>query len=71
MIDVNLTGVYLCCKYGIEVMRDGGAVVNIGSLSAEAGFVGQANYASAKAGVQGLDARPVASVPGVRSASTP
>lgn len=54
VIDVNLTGVFHGCKYGLEVLRDGGAVVNLGSLSAEAGFVGQANYAAAKAGVQAL-----------------
>jgi 3-oxoacyl-[acyl-carrier protein] reductase len=54
VLDVNLTGVFHCCKFGLEVMRDGGCVVNVGSLSAEAGFVGQANYAAAKAGVQAL-----------------
>jgi 3-oxoacyl-[acyl-carrier protein] reductase len=54
VLDVNLTGVFQSCKFGLEVLRDGGCIVNLGSLSATAGFVGQANYASAKAGVQGL-----------------
>jgi 3-oxoacyl-[acyl-carrier protein] reductase len=54
VLDVNLTGVFHSCKFGLQVMRDGGCLVNIGSLSAEAGFVGQANYAAAKAGVQAL-----------------
>lgn len=54
VIDVNLTGVFHGCKFGLEVMRDGGSVVNLGSLSASAGFVGQSNYAAAKAGVQAL-----------------
>jgi 3-oxoacyl-[acyl-carrier protein] reductase len=54
VIDVNLSGVFHCCKFGLEVMRDGGSIVNFGSLSADAGFVGQANYAAAKAGVQAL-----------------
>ncbi len=54
VVDVNLSGVFHCCKYGLEVLRDGGAIVNIGSLSARAGFHGQANYAAAKAGVQAL-----------------
>jgi 3-oxoacyl-[acyl-carrier protein] reductase len=54
VIDVNLSGVFHGCKFGLEVMREGGAIVNIGSLSARAGFHGQANYASAKAGVQAL-----------------
>src|SRR5579883_2213543 len=54
VIDVNLTGVFHCCKYGLEILRDGGAIVNLGSLSASAGFHGQANYSAAKAGVQAL-----------------
>src|SRR3954468_3628623 len=54
VIDVNLSGVFYCCKFGLEVLRDGGSIVNLGSLSAEAGFHGQANYAVAKAGVQAL-----------------
>lgn len=54
VIEVNLSGVFHCCKYGLEVMREGGSVVNLGSRSAEAGFVGQTNYAAAKAGVQAI-----------------
>jgi len=54
VLDVNLSGVFLCCKYGLEIMRDGGAIVNLGSLSAQAGLHGQSNYAAAKAGVHGL-----------------
>jgi 3-oxoacyl-[acyl-carrier protein] reductase len=54
VIDVNLSGVFHCCKFGLEVLRDRGSIVNIGSLSARAGFHGQANYAAAKAGVQSL-----------------
>jgi 3-oxoacyl-[acyl-carrier protein] reductase len=54
VIDVNLSGVFHGCKFGLEVLRDGGCIVNLGSLSAEAGFTGQGNYAAAKAGVQAL-----------------
>jgi 3-oxoacyl-[acyl-carrier protein] reductase len=54
VIDVNLTGVFHACKFGLEVMREGGCVVNLGSLSAEAGFTGQSNYSAAKAGVQAM-----------------
>jgi 3-oxoacyl-[acyl-carrier protein] reductase len=54
VIDVNLTGVFHVCKYGLEVLKDGGSIVNMASLSAEAGFHGQSNYAAAKAGVQAL-----------------
>ena len=54
VIDVNLSGVFYCCKFGLEILRDGGSIVNMGSLSASAGFFGQSNYAAAKAGVQAL-----------------
>jgi 3-oxoacyl-[acyl-carrier protein] reductase len=54
VIAVNLSGVFYCCKFGLAAMRDGGSVVNLGSRSAEAGFVGQANYAASKAGVLGM-----------------
>ena len=54
VIDVNLSGVFYCCKFGLEVMRDGGAIVCVGSLAAKLGFHGQSNYAAAKAGVQAL-----------------
>lgn len=54
VVDVNLTGVFHCCKFGLEVMRDGGAIVSLGSIAAIHGFFGQANYAAAKAGVQAM-----------------
>ncbi len=54
ILDVNLSGVFHCCKFGLEVMRDGGAMVSLGSIAAILGFYGQANYAAAKAGVQAL-----------------
>ncbi len=54
VLDVNLSGVFHCCKFGLEVLRDGGSIVCIGSLSAKMGFHGQSNYAAAKAGVAAL-----------------
>lgn len=54
VIGVNLSGVFHCCKFGLEIMRDGGAVVSMGSIAAIQGFYGQANYAAAKAGVQAM-----------------
>jgi 3-oxoacyl-[acyl-carrier protein] reductase len=51
VIDTNLTGVFNASQAIAEVIRDNGAIVNIASLSAVTGFFGQANYASAKAGV--------------------
>lgn len=54
VIQTNLTGVFHCCKYGTEILRDGGRIVNIASVAGLIGFHGQTNYAAAKAGVMGL-----------------
>jgi len=54
VIDTNLTGVFNVCKAAIDHLADGGRIVNVASLSAAIGFFGQANYASAKAGVIAL-----------------
>jgi 3-oxoacyl-[acyl-carrier protein] reductase len=54
VIGVNLSGVFHCCKFSLEIMRDHGAIVSFGSIAAIQGFFGQANYASAKAGVQAM-----------------
>jgi 3-oxoacyl-[acyl-carrier protein] reductase len=54
VITTNLTGVFHCCKYGAEVLRDNGRIVNIASVAGLVGFPGQTNYAAAKAGVIGL-----------------
>lgn len=54
VIQTNLTGVFHCCKYANEILRDGGRVVNVASIAGVLGFHGQSNYAAAKAGVIGL-----------------
>jgi 3-oxoacyl-[acyl-carrier protein] reductase len=54
VIQTNLDGVFFCSKLGLEVMRDGGRIVNIASIAGMFGFHGQANYAAAKAGVIAL-----------------
>ncbi len=54
VLDVNLSGVFYCCKFGLEIMRDHGAIVSMGSIAAIQGFYGQANYAAAKSGVQAM-----------------
>ncbi|KIP98618.1 MULTISPECIES: SDR family oxidoreductase [Pseudomonas] len=53
VIDVNLTGVFLCTREVAAKMielQNEGAIINISSVS-RAGNVGQANYSAAKAGV--------------------
>lgn len=54
VIDTNLSGVFNACKAVVDHLGEDGAIVNVASLSAVTGFFGQANYASAKAGVMTL-----------------
>lgn len=54
VLGTNLDGVFYCSKLGAEIMRDGGRIVNIASISGVVGFHGQANYSAAKAGVIAL-----------------
>jgi 3-oxoacyl-[acyl-carrier protein] reductase len=54
VLDVDLSGVFYTCKYGLEILRDGGSIVCVGSLAARIGFHGQSSYAAAKAGVEAL-----------------
>ena len=56
VIDVNLTGVFLCGREAAEQMiklGNGGVIINISSIS-RAGNMGQINYSAAKAGVQAM-----------------
>ena len=56
VIDVNLTGVFLCAREAAERMirlKSGGVIVNISSIS-RAGNAGQTNYSAAKAGVAAM-----------------
>lgn len=56
MMDVNLRGVFLCCKFGVEPMMKsgGGAIVNIGSIEGNANNPDHTPYAASKSGVHGL-----------------
>ncbi len=62
VLDVNLTGVYLCLqavgRHMIERAKDGdsapGSIVNISSDAGRSGSIGQINYAAAKSGVLGI-----------------
>ncbi|CAN5594858.1 3-oxoacyl-ACP reductase FabG [soil metagenome] len=54
VIDINLSGTFYTCKYGLEIMRDHGAIVSLGSIAGLIGFYGQANYAAAKSGVMSM-----------------
>jgi 3-oxoacyl-[acyl-carrier protein] reductase len=56
VINLNLTGVFLCCKAASKIMlkQKSGRIINISSVAGQMGNAGQANYSAAKAGVIGL-----------------
>lgn len=56
VLDLNLTGVFLCIKAVTKTMmkQRSGRIINIASVSGLMGNPGQANYSAAKAGVIGL-----------------
>jgi len=56
VIDVHLKGCWNGTRTAAGVMRENGGVsiINLSSISAKVGFVGQSNYSAAKAGIVGL-----------------
>jgi 3-oxoacyl-[acyl-carrier protein] reductase len=56
VIDLNLTGVFLCTRAVSKIMlkQRSGRIINIASVSGLMGNPGQANYSAAKAGVVGF-----------------
>jgi NAD(P)-dependent dehydrogenase (short-subunit alcohol dehydrogenase family) len=56
MMDVNITGMWHCCKAVIEPMRKagGGSIINISSLAAIYGFPFGVHYAMSKGAVIGM-----------------
>ncbi|HET9314076.1 MAG TPA: SDR family NAD(P)-dependent oxidoreductase [Vicinamibacteria bacterium] len=56
VIDVDLTGVFLCCRAAVKVMlRQGsGRIINIASIAGKEGNPTLVPYSTAKAGVIGL-----------------
>src|SRR4029078_1646498 len=62
VLDVHLTGSFLCLRAAAAKLKDqgqGGSIVNTTSVSGLVGNFGQANYSAAEAGIYGL-ARPAA-----------
>ena len=56
VIDLNLTGVFLCTRAVAKIMlkQRSGRIINIASVAGQLGNPGQANYSAAKAGVIGF-----------------
>lgn len=55
-IQIDLFGMFLCCRHAIPAMAagGGGAIVNMGSIAAARGLVGRDAYTAAKGGVTAL-----------------
>jgi NAD(P)-dependent dehydrogenase (short-subunit alcohol dehydrogenase family) len=58
VVDVNLTGIFLCTQEAIKIMKEqsprGGRIINNGSISAHAPRPNSAPYTSTKHAVTGL-----------------
>src|ERR1022692_3794913 len=54
VVRVNLTGTFNVTQKAATILRNGGRVVNLSSVSGEMGLFGQANYSSSKAAIIAL-----------------
>jgi meso-butanediol dehydrogenase/(S,S)-butanediol dehydrogenase/diacetyl reductase len=54
VLRVNLTGVFLCAKHAIPLMRPGASIVVVASMSGVVATDGEAAYCASKAGAIGL-----------------
>jgi 3-oxoacyl-[acyl-carrier protein] reductase len=56
VMDVNLRGVFLCTKYAAKSMmkKRYGHIINVSSVVAYSGNIGQSNYIASKSGVVGF-----------------
>ena len=54
VVRVNLTGTFTVTQKAAAVLRNGGRVINLSSVSGQIGLFGQANYSSSKAAIIAL-----------------
>lgn len=56
VIDINLTGAFICSKHTVKYMvkKRSGKIINISSIVGVHGNAGQSNYSSSKAGIIGF-----------------
>ncbi len=52
IIDINLTGLFLCCKYLGGAITEGGSVINVSSLAGHVGLVRSVPYCASKGGAE-------------------
>ena len=54
VIRVNLIGTFVVTQKSAAILRTGGRIINLSSVSGQMGLFGQANYSSSKAGIIAL-----------------
>src|SRR6266550_9448515 len=54
VVRVNLTGTFNVTQKAAAILRNGGRIVNLSSVSGQMGLFGQANYSSSKAAIIAL-----------------
>ena len=54
VIRVNLVGTFTVTQKAAAILRSGGRIINMSSVSGQMGLFGQANYSSSKAGIIAL-----------------
>src|SRR6266513_754759 len=54
VVRVNLTGTFIVTQKAAAILRSGGRIVNLSSVSGQMGLFGQANYSSSKAAIIAL-----------------
>ena len=54
VLRVNLTGTFTVTQKAAAILRNGGRIVNLSSVSGQMGLFGQANYSSSKAAIIAL-----------------
>ncbi len=54
VVRVNLIGTFIVTQRAAAILRDGGRIINMSSVSGQMGLFGQANYSSSKAGIIAL-----------------
>lgn len=54
VVRVNLAGTFNVTKHAAAILRTGGRVINLSSVSGQMGLFGQANYSSSKAAIIAL-----------------
>src|ERR1700750_1821858 len=54
VLRVNLTGTFNVTQKAVTILRNGGRVINLSSVSGQMGLFGQANYSSSKAAIIAL-----------------